>query len=261
MAPVYAQHLFVWDYLQNLLWGLAFIALVAAWFFVRRLPSWFRAMRGRSWPMVQGTIESTSVTAFAEQSLAQLAYSYHVEGELYSGYFTQQFADEQEAWDYVRPLKGQSIFVRYQPVNHEVSAFRVTDQNPLLFAKRASFLLRFLRSSIALLTGTAGRDLSILLGTGNWPLSKGKIESGIVVQKREREFWYLISYYVCEIGYSYTVGGEYYSGYFERTFFSKKAAQKFSESLKGRDVMIRYKRNSPDLSVLRRQDQPTVQLA
>ena len=51
--------------------------------------------------MVEGKIEALTVTTFAEQSLAQLAYSYLVDGERYSGYFTRQFADEQDAWDYV----------------------------------------------------------------------------------------------------------------------------------------------------------------
>lgn len=40
--------------------------------------------------MVEGDIESATVSAFAEQSLAQLGYSYRVEGERYSGHFIRQ---------------------------------------------------------------------------------------------------------------------------------------------------------------------------
>jgi hypothetical protein len=73
------------------------MAIVAVGFFIKNLPAWFRAIWGASWPMVEGNIESATVSAFAEQSLAQLAYSYRVEGERYSGYFARQFADEQDA--------------------------------------------------------------------------------------------------------------------------------------------------------------------
>jgi hypothetical protein len=70
--------------------------------------------------MVEGKIETVTVSTFAEQSLSELSYSYVIDGERYSGYFTRQFADEQDAWDYVRPLKGQPIFVRHKPSNPAV---------------------------------------------------------------------------------------------------------------------------------------------
>jgi len=77
--------------------------------------------------MVEGKIEAATVSVFAEQSLSELAYSYLVDGERYSGYFTRQFADEQDAWDYVHPLKGQAIFVRHKPSNPAVSSVRIVD--------------------------------------------------------------------------------------------------------------------------------------
>ena len=76
--------------------------------------------------MVEGDIESTMVSVFAWQSLARLGYSYRVEGERNSGYLTRQFADEQDAWDYIRPLKEQTMFIRYSPANPTVSAVRTS---------------------------------------------------------------------------------------------------------------------------------------
>ena len=99
--------------------------------------------------MVQGDIESATVTAFAEQSLAQLGYSYRGEGDRYSGYFSRQFADEQDAWDYIRPLREQTIFIRYRPANPCVSTVRTSDQNPLFMARPGNVVVRFLAKSIS----------------------------------------------------------------------------------------------------------------
>src|ERR1700722_4133075 len=78
MPHRYAQHSVLWEYVKDLLWTFLFLTLVAAWFFVKRLPDWFRSIRSASWPMVEGKIEALTGTTFAEQSLAQLAYSYLV---------------------------------------------------------------------------------------------------------------------------------------------------------------------------------------
>jgi len=238
-----------------------FLTLVATWFFVKRLPSWFRSIRAASWPMVEGKIEAVTVSTFAEQSLSQFAYSYLVDGERYAGYFTRQFADEQDAWDYVTPLKGQSTFVRYNPSNPAVSSVRVADQSPVLTSGQSSFVLRFLRRSVSNILGVSNWNISPLLGARDWPLSKGRIEFGTVTQRRESQLWYLVPYYVCEIGYSYGVGGEYHSGHLERAFFRECTARKFTEELKGKEIFVRYRPDSPGISVLRRRDQQACNLA
>ena len=43
--------------------------------------------------MTQGRVETAEVVAFAQQSVAQMGYSYSVEGAIYSGFFMQQFGD------------------------------------------------------------------------------------------------------------------------------------------------------------------------
>jgi hypothetical protein len=262
MLDAYAQHSVLWEYGKDLLWAFLYLTLVATWFFVKRLPDWFRSIRSASWPMVEGKIEALTVTTFAEQSLAQLAYSYLVDGERYSGYFTRQFADEQDAWDYVRPLKGQPIFVRHKPSNPAVPSVRIADQNSLLASSgQGSFVVRFLSRSVWHIIGASSWNFWAMLGTRDWPLSKGRIEFGTVTQKRESNLWYFVPYYVCEIGYSYAVGGEYYSGCLERTFFREGTAQKFTEELKGKDIFVRYRPDSPAISALRGRDQQGVRLA
>lgn len=175
---------------------------VARWIFLKRLPALFRAMRAVNWPTVEGHVEPATVSVFAEQSLAHLGYSYQVEGERYSGYVTRQFDGEQDAWDYIRPLKEQAIFIRYRPANPAVAVVRTSDQNAVLVARPANVVVRFLTKLISHVHGFSDWHLPILFGTRNWPLSRGKIESGTVTQQHSREFGFLVPSYDCEIGYS-----------------------------------------------------------
>ena len=167
---------------QELFWTAVLIMSVAVWFSIRRIPGWLRAFRSASWPITEGRIEDGKVTAFAEQSLGELSYWYSVEGERYSGYFHQQFADEQEAWEYIHPLKGQVVFVRYEPGAPEISAIRIADQNPL-FTARKSLPTRLLSRSIFHLVGVSNWDFLDGFGAKNWPMSKGKVEYGTVTRK------------------------------------------------------------------------------
>ncbi|MFZ0137753.1 MAG: hypothetical protein WAK89_11880 [Candidatus Sulfotelmatobacter sp.] len=66
---------------------------------------------------------------FGQQALGELGYSYLVEGNRYSGCFSWQFGDEQQAWDYVAGLKGRNVAVRYMRENPDVSALRNADQS------------------------------------------------------------------------------------------------------------------------------------
>ncbi len=113
---------------QHLAFVLVWIALIAVWFLVKRLPGWIRSVRARSWPIADGRIETVNVKEFGQQALGELGYSYLVEGDRYSGYFSSQFGDEQQAWDYVTPLQGQPVIVRYMRGNPDLSALRSADQ-------------------------------------------------------------------------------------------------------------------------------------
>ncbi len=261
MPPVYIRNSWLWHYLQTFVWSLLFLTAVALWLFIKRLPAWFRTVRGASWPIAEGSIESTTVSAFAEQSLAQIAYSYRVEGERYSGYYARQFADEQDAWDYIGSLKQQPIFVRYRPADPAISAVRMADQSSGLMRADGNFVVQFLTRSLVHVLGLSYREFRILRGVQNWPVTKARIESGIVTQQRKSAFWYLVPSYLCEVGYSYSVGGEYCAGHFQRTFFREQTARKFTGELKGKDVIVRYQPDSPSVSVLRRRDQHEVHSA
>jgi hypothetical protein len=57
-------------------------------------------------------IESVEVKGPAK---AELAYLYSLEGHHYSGYYQREFGAEEEAWDFVRDLRGRSAFVSYNP--------------------------------------------------------------------------------------------------------------------------------------------------
>jgi hypothetical protein len=255
MLVLNAQPRLLSEFLRDVLLALSFVLLVAVWFFLKRFPGWLRSLRGSGWPTAQGTVESATVNTIAEQSLSEIAYSYALQGERYSGYFVRQFADEQDAWDYARPLAGQPISVRYKPASPAVSAVRIEEQNPLFAGAQKSFALRLIsRSVLHLFGGVDWREFTVFAAS-NWPISKGRIESGTVTQKRARDLWYLVPFYLGEITYSYAVGGQYYSGYLARTFFRANSARRFADELKGKEVLVRYKPDSPEISALHRRDQ------
>ena len=255
MLPASRETSLFWEYLKPIFWGILFLAAVAVWLFIKRLPALFRSIRSASWPLVEGRIESTTVNAFAQQTLAHVGYSYRVDGELYSGYFAKQFADEQDAWDYIRPLKHQPVFVRYQPANTAISAVRGPDQPGQLRVPEKPFITRFLTRSLAHLLGVSELKIPMHFGVQNWPLSEGRIESSTVAQERESALWYLLPTYVSEIGYSYAVRGQYYSGQIYRKFFREQSARRFADKMRGKCVLIRYQPNSPEVSILRGVDQ------
>jgi hypothetical protein len=91
-------------------------------------------------------------------------------------------------------------------------------------------------------------------GARSWPISQGRIESGRVVAQDARYF----TYYVAQLAYSYSVSGEYYSGFYEKTFFREGSAQMFVDTLKGMPAFVRHKANSHHVSALLREDQHSV---
>jgi hypothetical protein len=238
-------------YLRELIFAVAYILLVTALLFIKRLPAWLRSVRGAGWPTAEGRVETVNVRTFSDQSVGEVAYSYLVEGERYAGYFSRQFADEQDAWDFLRPLPLQSIFIRYKPGRPDISAVRMADQGPLFTVVQQNFAGRLLSRSLQQFFGLLDwRELTVFTA-GSWPVSKGKIEFGTVTAER---IHYVLVIYVSDVSYSYAVDGEYYSGHFKRSFFRKSSAEKFVDERKGKDVSVRYRPDSPHISVLRRED-------
>jgi Protein of unknown function (DUF3592) len=256
LAEAYSVFL---QYLQVVLAFCGFVLVVAIALFVLRLPSLYLSFRASNWLMTQGRIETAHVIGFARQYLVQLGYSYSVEGVIFSGFVTQQFADEQDAWEYVDQVKGQAIFVRYHPVNPAISAVRSADQTALAISSRRNLVAQLLGSDLIELFTHVDRDT--FKSSRDWPTVRGRVESGKVTQKREAGLWYLISSYTGEVGYSYSVEGHYYAGSLSKTFFREDSARRFVEKLKDREVFVSYSPEQPRISRLRREDQAGALLA
>jgi Protein of unknown function (DUF3592) len=115
-----------------------------------------------------------------------------------------------------------------------------------------------LRGIIAVFGGSLDRissKFTPLSTTGaDWPSCQGHVESS-------RSYWHEKGVTVL-IGYSYSVSGEYYSGYFEKVFLSDAPADRLTSVLKeGHEVTIRYKHHKPGKSLLLEQDQPNLRLS
>ena len=132
-------------YLLGVLSSLFVLALVAGWFLIKRLPALILSVRGANWPTAEGKVETVGVKMFVEQSIAEIGYSFLVEGERHAGYFMRQFAEEQDAWSYAIPLRGQSVVVRYKAGAPSLSVLRVDDQSPVFRPSRGSFTGGLLR--------------------------------------------------------------------------------------------------------------------
>lgn len=205
---------FIRDYLGYFAFVLVVAAVTSICLLIRRIPGWIRSVRAASWPIAQGTIESVNVKTVSGQSLGELAYSYAANEERYSGYFFLQFADEQDAWEAVNPLKGQAIYVRYQSQNAAVSAVRSSDQGFRLTKPRGTFARRLVISQIVEILGW---DLQgwTSLGAWNWPIAKGQLEYAEIGERGDSKDRSLSLSFPVEVSYSYCIAGEYYSGHLQ----------------------------------------------
>jgi hypothetical protein len=85
-----------------------------------------------TWPTVTGEIYNADVQGGPRNGYkAEIAYSYSVEDEYYSGYFQKDFYDcEDEANQFVAPLRpGSKVLVHYRPDKPEVSTLFEQDIN------------------------------------------------------------------------------------------------------------------------------------
>lgn len=90
-----------------------------------------------------------------------------------------------------------------------------------------------------------------LLARG-WLTCQGTVEFGSVEERSTR----YKNLYIGRIDYSYSVNGEYYSGYLERVFIWEGSANRFVEGMKNQMVFVRYQLERPERSALLKQDQP-----
>ncbi len=78
----------------------------------------------------EATVEDVQVREIRTRSshyfVTELAYSYVVNGDYFSGRFTRDFAREQEAWDYANSFRRAKVVVRHHPEHFERSKLDAT---------------------------------------------------------------------------------------------------------------------------------------
>jgi len=111
--------------------------------------------------------------------------------------------------------------------------------------------LILIAASALAIRGLAWNQVKSLLARG-WLTHQGTVEFGSVEERRTR----YKNYYIARIDYSYSVNGEYYSGYLERLFLRESSADRFVAVMKGQMVFVRSNPSRPERSALLKQDQP-----
>ena len=97
----------------------------------------------KSWDQIQGKIEHTDV--FVENRgkidvhVAQLTYSYKVNGEYFSGEFTKDFLREKKAYAFIDSVSpGIDVVVRCNPADPRLSVLREEDNSALVAQKSSA---------------------------------------------------------------------------------------------------------------------------
>jgi len=84
----------------------------------------------------------------------------------------------------------------------------------------------------------------------SWPVAEGYVE---------RASWRQLNghsnrYFVADLAYSYVVGGQFFAGYYRRSFSTAAAAAAFIEIVRAREVQVRYNPAQPTRSLLLAED-------
>ncbi len=79
-----------------------------------------------------------------------------------------------------------------------------------------------------------------------WPVAEGRVERAEWRQPNTGTN----RYFIAELAYSYVVHGQYYAGYYRRSFSDAASAAAFADSLRDRAVQVRYKRAQVGISLL-----------
>jgi hypothetical protein len=98
--------------------------IAAGW--LKPLWRWIQRNRAKSWPLTTGQIVSATVDESkpffvstprrgSTVYVAELGYSYSVVGHTEASFYKREFNTEEEAWEFLRDLKGKPIAVHYNP--------------------------------------------------------------------------------------------------------------------------------------------------
>jgi Protein of unknown function (DUF3592) len=123
----------LWEYI------LGFGAVLVVGWTIRVLKS--RADRklqsvAKNWPYVYGTVEHAEAKVMGDGKTAywvgELAYSYSVDGDYYSGVHHFSARNEDQAWGMVRGWKERRVAVHYAPdrPSHSVLVMEEQDRPP-----------------------------------------------------------------------------------------------------------------------------------
>lgn len=107
------------------------IGISGAWIITSLVIRRFRYRNASSWPSAEGTIQNADIqerrTRWAQWFVAEVPYSYQVNGKVYFGKFTKAFERESDAQEYKEKLWGKRITVRFNPRKVERSSFTERD--------------------------------------------------------------------------------------------------------------------------------------
>jgi hypothetical protein len=84
---------------------------------------------------------------------------------------------------------------------------------------------------------------------GSWPTAEGRIES-VEVFMPNFSLTTKRGYFVAELGYSYSVAGNPYSGRYKQDFPAEYEGEEFVRDLRGKAVAVHYNSNHPATSAL-----------
>jgi len=111
--------------------ALVTLAVVGTAFSIIQLLSWRKFRSWQSWPAVEATVEDANVrevrTRHNHYFVAELGYSYVVNGQFFSGYFTRDFAREPDAWSYANQRRGTKAAVHYHPRRADRSKLAISE--------------------------------------------------------------------------------------------------------------------------------------
>jgi hypothetical protein len=87
----------------------------------------------KNWPYAYGTVEHAEAKMIGDGKAAywvgELAYSYTVDGEYYSGSHHLSAKGEDEAWEIVRGWKERRVTVHYLPARPSTSVLVMEEQD------------------------------------------------------------------------------------------------------------------------------------
>ena len=99
--------------------GLLVLVIAAGALSLWRFVQWRRFRGWQSWPLAQGHVEeSTSREVRTRNShywVVEVAYSYEISGQFYSGRFTRDFFHERDASEFETQMRGRNVLIRYNP--------------------------------------------------------------------------------------------------------------------------------------------------